>query len=92
MCLGSGLLKLPTVDPIKKEAIQQKGDNGMVKKTISKSSQKKSVPRAYFCVMFVTIGWLIPNNPYIYIICAEYHVIQLLVILEILLYKKYIYI
>lgn len=56
-----------TVDPIKKEAIQQKGDNGMVKKTISKSSQKKSVPRAYFCVMFVTIGWLIPNNPYIYI-------------------------
>lgn len=33
----------PRVDPVKKQAIQQKGDNGMVKKTISKESQKKTV-------------------------------------------------
>jgi hypothetical protein len=32
----------PRVDPVKKQAIQQKGDNGMVKKTISKESQKKN--------------------------------------------------
>lgn len=31
------------VDPVRKEAIQQNGDNGMVKKTVSKASQKKSV-------------------------------------------------
>ena len=37
------------VDPVRKDAIQKKGDNGMVKKTISKSSEKRSVSRAYFC-------------------------------------------
>lgn len=31
------------VDPVRKASVQQKGDNGMVKKTISKTSQKKSV-------------------------------------------------
>jgi hypothetical protein len=39
------------VDPARKDAIQKKGDTGMVKKTISKSSEKKSVSRAYFCVV-----------------------------------------
>ena len=33
----------PRVDPLKKQAIQQKGDNGMVKKTVSKESKKQSV-------------------------------------------------
>ena len=38
------------VDQAKKDAILAKGDNGMVKKTISKTTQKRVVPRTYFCI------------------------------------------
>ena len=44
------------MNPAKKEEIKQKGDTGMVKKTISKTTQKPSVPMAQYILVDIILS------------------------------------